>query len=77
MDLDKNGYLDEQEARKGLSQMTTSDGQPFKEKEIDFFLKTATVKAVGSSDEADGTTRIDIAQFADLLARLKMYKRRK
>ena len=72
MDLDHNGFIDGEEARKGLKQMKTADGQEFSDKEIDFFIKTASVK----SEEGDNT-QIDLAEFADLLARLKMYKRRK
>ena len=65
MDLDKNGYLDTEEARIGLKQMKTSDGQDLDDREIEFFIKTTTGE----------NNRIDLGEFADLLARLKLYKR--
>ena len=65
MDLDKNGFLDIEEARNGLKQMKTSDGQDLDGREIDFFIKTTTGE--------NGT--IDLGEFADLLTRLKLYRR--
>ena len=65
MDKDKNGYLDMNEAREGLKTLKTADGSPLDENEIDFFLKTAS-----RDDE-----KLDLAEFANLLARLKVYKK--
>ena len=65
MDKDKNGYLDMNEAREGLKTLKTADGSPLDENEIDFFLKTAS-----RDDE-----KLDLGEFANLLARLKVYKK--
>ncbi len=65
MDKDKNGYLDMTEARDGLKTLTTADGSLLDENEIDFFLKTA------SRDDQ----KLDLAEFANLLSRLKVYRK--
>ena len=52
--------------RAELANATTSDGETLIEKEIDFFMKS-------SFNEKD--TSLDIGQYADLLARIKAYKR--
>ncbi len=65
MDKDKNGILDMKEAREGLKTLKTADGSPLDDNEIEFFLKTA------SMDE----TKLDLGEFANLLARLRLYKK--
>ena len=52
--------------RAELANATTSDGETLIEKEIDFFMKS-------SFNEKDAS--LDIGQYADLLARIKAYKR--
>ncbi len=65
MDKDKNGVLDMTEAREGLKTLKTADGSPLDDNEIEFFLKTA------SMDE----TKLDLGEFVNLLARLRLYKK--
>eukprot|EP00918_Siedleckia_nematoides_P101018 GHVU01220769.1.p1 GENE.GHVU01220769.1~~GHVU01220769.1.p1 ORF type:complete len:159 (+),score=34.64 GHVU01220769.1:273-749(+) len=67
MDKNKDGVLDKQEAEEGMRTLKTSEGDDLDEKEIKFFLDTATT----DSDD------IDLGKFVDLLARLKKYKRPK
>lgn len=67
MDKNKDGVLDKQEAEEGMRTLKTSEGDDLDEKEIKFFLDTATT----DSDV------IDLGKFVDLLARLKKYKRPK
>ncbi|XP_060068021.1 calcium-binding protein SPEC 2C-like [Ylistrum balloti] len=64
LDTDGSGKLDPEEARKGLQRMKTGTGRNLEEKEIDFFMKTAS----------DDDGMLDIAMFVNLLHRLKLYK---
>lgn len=64
LDTDHSGKLDSDEARKGLEAMKTGTGRNLEEREIEFFMKTAT----------DENGMLDLGTFTNLLFRLKLYK---
>ena len=64
LDKDGSGKLDVCEAREGLQAMKVAGGRALVDGEIEFFLKNCM----------DSDNLIDLAQFANLLYRLKLYK---
>ncbi|XP_025081568.1 calcium-binding protein LPS1-beta-like [Pomacea canaliculata] len=63
LDKDGSGKLEQEEAIQGLKDIKTGAGRGLVDKEIEFFMKTT------AGD--DGV--IDLAQFTNLLYRLKLY----
>ncbi|CAH1775494.1 unnamed protein product [Owenia fusiformis] len=64
LDTDGSGILEYDEAARGLASMKTADGRALAPQEVDFFLKTA----------ADENNKINLGEFVNLLARLKLYR---
>lgn len=60
------GYLQADAILKHISDMKTSQDEQLTEKEIAFFMKSAF---------SEKDTTMDIGHYADLLARIKAYKR--